>query len=111
MQVEKKQDLFVLGLLSLLKSMPIRVDYIQEDSGEYAVFTTEGIITHGVGNTFEECQNDLVKDLKEFSQNYLENFSDWNSHNPDLLPYVLKYATCTPEELKSCLVGELSRDI
>lgn len=111
MQVEKKQDLFTVSFYALLKAIPIGTEYFTCEDGHVAAVTTSGIITHAEGKDYEGCREDLMKDLREFSQFYIEDFADWYSHNPDLLLYVIKILSSTDEELRECLTGELLKDI
>lgn len=101
----------IQALYAIKQFLPIQVDYYQDSNNEYSCFTRTGIKTWGHGADYNEACRDLIHALKDYADMYIKDFSDWVSHNPEELPYILRVIMSSDEELREWLNGQKCEDI
>lgn len=114
MQVQKVQIIPAIGIITEARAQKIYYEYWteKEDGKTYTLLKgVPGWVIWGRGENLFAAVDDLLDALYELScSSYKEGFEDVKN-DPEKFLLVLKMLICSKQEILSCLVGEICRDI
>lgn len=97
-------------LQSFLEPVKFTVSFVTEDDGSFTA-SLEELDLFQNSNSKESCINLLLEDMKEYAQDFYNEFNFWSSapNRKKHIPYVLKILSTPDEKLLEaikCQLGE-----